>query len=187
MDTLAQIGFAADTTDLLKIDKALASLEKAGLKAEASTKKQETAAQLLISTMRKEYDQIGQTNSQLASRTAAMAGATEAERKMIEALQDDIDYLKKLNEEEKRRISGLTALMSAMREQTETLGMSQKELLLYKAAQLGATDADQKALSAMYAKINAYEQASKATAESAADSMRMQQSVDSIVKSLQEE
>jgi len=187
MDTLAQIGFAADTTDLLKIDKALASLEKAGLKAEASTKKQETAAQLLISTMRKEYDQIGQTNSQLASRTAAMAGATDAERKMIEALQDDIDYLKKLNEEEKRRISGLTALMSAMREQTETLGMSQKELLLYKAAQLGATDADQKALSAMYAKINAYEQASKATAESAADSMRMQQSVDSIVKSLQEE
>lgn len=128
MDTLATIGFKADTNDLVKADKALDNLEKSAAATES---------------------QVKQTNSAMTSMGAAAAAQSTGVMKMIASLDD----------------------------QVATLGMTNKELLLYRAAQNGATEADKQAIVAAVNKIEAYERATLATRNQAVAAETMGRSV----------
>lgn len=124
MDTLAQIGFKADTSDLVKADKALSNLETTA----ASTEKQLKVAE-----------------SGMKSMGAASAAQASQVQKFVQVLQDE----------------------------AATIGMSSKELALYKANQLGATQADKQAIVAAIDKIEAYERSAAAAKANAAATAQM--------------
>jgi len=124
MDTLAQIGFKADTTDLAKADKALSNLESTA----ASTEKQIKVAE-----------------SGMKSMGAASAAQATQVQKFVQALQDE----------------------------AATIGLNSKELALYKANQIGATQADKQAIVAAIDKIEAYERSAAAAKANAAATAQM--------------
>lgn len=123
-DTLATIGFKADTADLVKADKALSNLESTA----ASTEKQIKVAE-----------------SGMKSMGAASAAQATQVQKFVKALQDE----------------------------AATIGLNSKELALYKANQLGATQADKQAIVAAIDKIEAYERSAAAAKANAAATAQM--------------
>ena len=123
-DTLATIGFKAETSDLVKADKALSNLETTA----ASTEKQLKVAE-----------------SGMKSMGAASAAQASQVQKFVQVLQDE----------------------------AATIGMSSKELALYKANQLGATQADKQAIVAAIDKIEAYERSAAAAKANALATAQM--------------
>lgn len=123
-DTLATIGFKAETSDLVKADKALSNLESTA----ASTEKQLKVAE-----------------SGMKSMGAASAAQATQVQKFVQALQDE----------------------------AATIGLNSKELALYKANQLGATQADKQAIVAAIDKIEAYERSAAAAKANAAATAQM--------------
>lgn len=183
MADLATVGFKADTSDLSKAETALDNLASAGKNTEKSVNQTSAAISEMskpareaassidkyIMSLRTQNDTLGMTVSELRQYEAAQLGASQSQLKIVANLQSQIDAYQRnaaaiaaAEAAENSRKSSLTALVSLMSQQAATIGMTTKELALYKAAQLGATEEDKKAIIAAANKIEAFERSTEA-------------------------
>lgn len=183
MSDIATIGFKADTSDLSKAETALDNLASAGKNTEKSVNQTSAAISEMskpareaassidkyIMSLRTQNDTLGMTVSEIRQYEAAQLGASQSQLKIVANLQSQIDAYQRnaaaiaaAEAAENSRKSSLTALVSLMNQQAATIGMTTKELALYKAAQLGATEEDKKAIIAAANKIEAFERSTEA-------------------------
>lgn len=183
MADIATIGFKADTSDLSKAETALDNLATAGKNTEKSVTQTSAAISEMskpareaassidkyIMSLRTQNDTLGMTVSELRQYEAAQLGASQSQLKIVANLQSQIEAYQRnaaaiaaAEAAENSRKSSLTALVSLMNQQAATIGMTTKELALYKAAQLGATEEDKKAIIAAANKIEAFERSTEA-------------------------
>jgi hypothetical protein len=123
----------------------------------------------IISSLQREQDELGQSNDEIQIRRAMMQGATDAELNQIHAMQQSIaSHKAKLAEQKKNNLAtqqaekaeksqkqSIDRLIDSLNEQKNTLGMTQQELDEYKAAQMGATQAQIEAIRATHQEIEA--------------------------------
>ncbi len=96
MDTLASIGFEADVRALKQADDALKQLEQTSSKVEQTTKRQDQAADRLVSTMLEQAKTIGMSNRELLLYKATQLGATDADKKALNAAVDKIEAYERM-------------------------------------------------------------------------------------------
>lgn len=182
MTDIAQIGFKADTSDLSKATVALDNLAATGKKTEQAVNQtsaaigsvskpaRESASSIdkYIAALRTQNETLGMTVAELRQYEAAQLGASANQLKIVANLQSQIDMYQKnaaaiaaAEASENSRKASVSSLVRIMTEQAATIGMTTRELALYKAAQLGATEEDKKAIIAASDKIEAFERASR--------------------------
>ena len=149
-------GGLADTNGV--IDK----YTKGSIEAAEAEKERLKAVMDIVDGGKEELKTMGMTERQLAVYNATQAGATiaqiatvDATYKKIEAQKAEADAIKEAEKAEKKRQDAINALVKASANQVSTIGMSRRELDLYKASLQGATQAEKDALNGLHDLIDA--------------------------------
>jgi phage-related minor tail protein len=102
------------------------------------------AAEKFIASLQREIDVFGKTRGEIARIEASALGLSKAERDMAASLGNAIDQMHREEDAAKRLASAQdqaaassSAFLTRLREQVATQGMTTKELMAYRAAQLG--------------------------------------------------
>lgn len=116
--------------------------------------------------------EIEKLNAELAQVKAAEAKLRDLDSSGRRPNGQPPAQVKELSEEEKKLLENRQKLIAKAKEQAETTGMSARQIALYEAAQLGATEADRKALNAYYDIIEAKERRAEAEKDGEAAAKR---------------
>lgn len=131
--------------------------------------------------VRKQFDEIKKQREEAAKLAAEEAKAKERslgiERELNMMLAEQAEAQKKAAEAEKQRQKAIADTISALKEEVATYGMSRKELALYQAEQMGASDAQKAVIASLQDQLSAKEAATKATEEAREAEKRFQDSI----------
>lgn len=137
---------------LLELEAGIKKIERARKSAAEQAllpPRDEKAIKDLISALEEKSKTLGLTEHQLLKYKLGLAGATEEEIKQAYALQDVIESIlkkKKADEEaeaaQKSRQNTIVGMISSLKEESETIGLTNNELQIYKLRALEASAAD---------------------------------------------
>jgi hypothetical protein len=155
------------------------SYTKGTLEAAEAEKDRLKAVMDIVDAGKEELATTGMTERQLAVYQATQAGATigqiatiDATHKKIEAQKAEIKALEEAEKAEKKRQDSINALIKTSATQVATIGMTKRELDIYKATLQGATEQEIASLNALHDLVDARKNAS---------------SIESLIKSLKDQ
>lgn len=135
--------------------------------ANRNLRKQEQAIKRVIEQQKKLTREAGKSADQIAIETLKRNGATEEVIAQTIALQEERQAILAAKNARTDSINEVDKMIAVMKEQAATIGMSNTELAVHKAAQQGATAAQIATIQATQAEINAKRQASQTTKQTA--------------------
>lgn len=128
-----------------------------------------------IEALRTENETLGLSQAELNAYRLAKLAASDAEQKVAANLQAQIDAFRQnsaaieaAKAQTLQNKNTVDQMIAALKEQAATLGMNARQLILYKAAQAGASTEDKKAIIQSLNQIDNYRKKEEATRKAAA-------------------
>ena len=157
---------------------AAAQAEKAASASQSITQKlqaQRESSAAYIEALRTENDMLGMNQAEINAYRLAKLAASDAEQKVAANLQAQIDAFRQnsaaieaAKAQTLQNKSTVDQMIAALKEQAATLGMNARQLVLYKAAQAGASTEDKKAIIQSLNQIDNYRKKEEATRKATA-------------------
>lgn len=157
---------------------AAAQSEKAASASQSITQKlqnQRDSVDAYINALKVQNETLGLSQSELNSYRLAKLAASDAEQKIAANLQSQIDAyhqnmaaVEASKNQQLQNKNTIEQMVVALREQSATLGMNARQLILYKAAQAGASVEDKKSIIQSLNQIEAYRRKEEATRKATA-------------------
>lgn len=98
-------------------------------------------SQKYVASLQRQFDMLGKSAAEQAQYEAKVLGGTKAVQAQAYALVQNAEALREQIAAEERSGQAAEQFIAKLKEQTATLGLSRTELLSYKAAQLGVSEA----------------------------------------------
>lgn len=98
-------------------------------------------SQKYLASLQRQHDQVGKNAAELAQYEAKLLGGSKALQTQAYALASNTEALRQQIAAEERSGQAADNFIAKLKEQTATLGMNRTQLLEYKAAQLGVSEA----------------------------------------------
>jgi hypothetical protein len=157
---------------------AAAQSEKAASASQNITSKlqsQRDSVDAYINALKVQNETLGLSQSELNAYRLAKLAASDAEQKIAANLQSQIDLYHQntaavaaAKAQQLQNKSTVEQMIVALREQSATLGLNARQLILYKAAQAGASAQDKKSIIQSLNQIDAYRRKEEATRKATA-------------------
>lgn len=157
---------------------AAAQAEKAASASQSITQKlqaQRESSAAYIEALRTENDMLGMNQAEINAYRLAKLAASDAEQKVAANLQAQIDAFRQnsaaieaAKAQTLQNKNTVDQMIAALKEQAATLGMNARQLVLYKAAQAGASTEDKKAIIQSLNQIDNYRKKEEATRKATA-------------------
>lgn len=161
--------------------------KKAVARATEEARKNQESLTESTKALKKEAETYGMSRKEASLYEASKKGATQAQLSEVAALHDEINTKKaaaKAAEEARKNQDSLVSSTKALKRESETYGMSRKEIALYDAAKKGATKTQLSEIAALHDEIDAKKSAAKATELAREKQERFRQSLKGGVKQL---
>lgn len=143
---------------------------------EAQERSRADSINSIISELQREQSEMGQSSDEIQIRKAMMEGATDAELNQIHALQSSIAAhkakvaedkknaveTKKAEQANKAKDASIDRIVESLKDEANMLTMTTDQIQLYKAAKMGATQAQLDSIKAAQNHVKVAEQQAKA-------------------------
>lgn len=143
---------------------------------EAQERSRADSINSIISELQREQSEMGQSSDEIQIRKAMMEGATDAELNQIHALQSSIAAhkakvaedkknaveTKKAEQANKAKDASIDRMVESLKDEANMLTMTTDQIQLYKAAKMGATQAQLDSIKAAQNHVKVAEQQAKA-------------------------
>jgi len=164
-DTVASLGIKVTTEGVTKADTELKKLATA-------SEKSEKAIEKMIATIKKQNMILQSGRAAYTDFALGTLGASKAEKQLaqniessIAAYRNNIKATKDLVTEERKRQSSIDGLIAKAKDQLAAVSKSKDQMMEYKLALLGASDAEKKAVSQINSRIAAIKASKQAEEE----------------------